>query len=77
MSSRERLLSAIFHEESDFVPVSPRIILNDIYECSCWMHLLRAGREFNFDPHIILGPQGPRARYLWYPFGPYEIKVLI
>ena len=74
MTPRERLLAAIYHEEPDYVPVSPRIILNDIYGCSCWMHHLKAGREFDYDPHIILGPQGPRASYLWYPFGPYDVK---
>jgi len=74
MKPRERLLAAMRHEETDYVPVSPRIMLDDIYGCSCWMHQLRAGKEFDYDPHIILGPQGPRASYIWYSFGPYDMK---
>ena len=74
MTKRERLIAAMRLEEPDYVPVSPRIMLDDIYGCNCWMHHLLAGREFDYDPHIILGPQGPRARYLWYPFGPFDLK---
>lgn len=68
------MLAAMCHGEPDYVPVSPRIMLDDIYGCSCWMHQLRAGKELDYDPHIILGPQGPRAGYVWYPFGPYDAK---
>ncbi len=56
MTSRERLLAAIRHQEPDRVPVSPRIgaFLTDYYGCSCWQHELRAAKEFDFDPLIIL-----------------------
>ncbi|MHB0874436.1 MAG: uroporphyrinogen decarboxylase family protein [Anaerolineae bacterium] len=56
MTSRERLLAAIRHEEPDRVPVSPRLgaWLHDYYGCSCWLHELQAAREFDFDPLIIL-----------------------
>lgn len=61
MTSRERLLMAIRHEEPDRVPISPRIgaFLNDYYGHSGWMYELKAAQEFDFDPLIFLGSPYP------------------
>jgi len=58
MTSRERLLAAIHHQEGDRVPVSPRAtnFLREYYGCACWLHVLKAAQEFDFDPIIILDP---------------------
>lgn len=56
MTSRERLLAAIRHEEPDIVPVGPRVgvWLLEHYGSSNWLHEVRAGREFDFDPMLQL-----------------------
>ena len=43
MTSRERLLAAIRHEEPDRVPKAPRIhaYLLEYYGCSCWVQPLK------------------------------------
>jgi len=60
MTKRERLLAAIHHQEPDRVPVAPRAqnFYQEYYGCTCWLHELRASREFDFDPFIILEPYG-------------------
>jgi len=72
MTPRDRLLAAICHEEADRVPVCPRIwaFLAGYYGCRCWMHHMKAAREFDFDPFIILHSFTPN--YLLYPFGSYK-----
>ncbi len=72
MSSRERLLAAIRHQEPDMVPNAPRIFayLLEYYGCSCWMHMLQAAEEFGFDPVIVLGL--PVFNYVYSPFGDYK-----
>ncbi|HUT20898.1 MAG TPA: uroporphyrinogen decarboxylase family protein [Anaerolineae bacterium] len=75
MTSRERLLAAIRHEEPDRVPVSPRIgaFLTVYYGSSSWMHHLKAAREFGFDIMLpVASPvpaffQSPRLTYRWLP----------
>jgi uroporphyrinogen decarboxylase len=64
MTSRERLLTAIRHEEPDYVPVGPRIWvwLLEHYGSFAWPYAVRAGREFNFDPMIYL--PGPYPNYV-------------
>jgi len=61
MTSRERLLTAIRHEEPDLVPVSPRIHiwLKDNRGCACWLHHLRAAQEFDHDPFIYVSSPYP------------------
>ncbi len=56
MTSKQRLMAAIHHQEADLVPVSPRIHvwLKDNYGCNCWLHSLHLGAEFDYDPLIYL-----------------------
>lgn len=75
MTSRERLLAAIAHQEPDTVPVSPRIWawLLEYYGKGDWLAHLRAAKEFDFDPLISLGAS--IANYFYYPIGDYlELK---
>ena len=67
MTSRERLLAAIRHEEPDRVPVSPRIgaFLVVYYGSSSWMHHLKAAEEFGFD--ICLPVASPVPAFLHNP----------
>lgn len=61
MTSKGRLLCAIGHEEPDVVPVGPRVwawVLESYGSCS-WLHVLRAAREFDFDPMIYVGVPYP------------------
>lgn len=60
MTKQERLLTAIRHQEPDRVPVSPRAynFYQEYYGCACWLHELKASREFDFDPLILLEPYG-------------------
>lgn len=52
MSSKERLLAAIKHQESDYVPVAPRIWawFLEYYGNASIETYLRAAEEFDFDP---------------------------
>lgn len=76
MASKERLLVAMSCEEPDTVPVAPRFgwFTDEYYGSSSWMKHLRAGREFDFDPLIIVGPFAPAYAYTWYPLGPFSLK---
>jgi hypothetical protein len=58
MSSRERLLAALYCQEPDQVPIAPRMhpFLLDYYGCACWLHYLKAQAEFDFDPLILIQP---------------------
>ena len=61
MSSRERLLRTIRHEEPDRVPVAPRIwawFLEYYGECN-WKTYLKAKDEFDFDPMFNISPGLP------------------
>ena len=53
MTSRERILAAYRHEGVDRVPCSPRISywLMEHYGDASLATILRAGKEFGFDPH--------------------------
>ncbi|MGQ9629214.1 MAG: uroporphyrinogen decarboxylase family protein [bacterium] len=83
MTSRERLMAAIRHEEPDTVPISPRIWawLLEYYGESGWLAHLKAAKEFDFDPIIQLG--SPASNYIYYPIGDYlelrdvEVKIEI
>ncbi len=68
MTSRERLLAAIRHQEPDRVPISPRIgaFLVDYYGHSGWMYELKAAREFGFDPLVFLGSPYPNYVRQWH-----------
>ncbi|MGQ9556197.1 MAG: uroporphyrinogen decarboxylase family protein [Anaerolineae bacterium] len=62
MSSRERLLAAIRHEEPDRVPVSPRMwaFLIPYYGGHTWEYDLRAAKEFDYDVYFATpGPLPP------------------
>ena len=63
MTSKERLLAAIRHQEADLVPVSPRIHvwLKDNYGCACWLHALRAAADLDYDPLIYLSSPYPNT----------------
>ena len=71
MTSKERLLSAIKHEEPDLVPVGPRVWvwLQEHYGRFTWPYEVRAGRDFDFDPMIYL--PGPYPNYLNRPLSSY------
>lgn len=65
MTSRQRLLAAIRHQETDRVPVSPRVgaFLPQYYGHGGWLYDLKAAREFDFDPLVTLGsPYGNFVR---------------
>jgi uroporphyrinogen decarboxylase len=72
MTSRERLLAAIRHEEPDRVPVGPRVWvwLQEQYGSFAWPYEVRAGREFDFDPMIYL--PGPYPNYVHQLQSSYE-----
>lgn len=72
MTSRERLLAAIRHEETDMVPFAP-VIRNYVLEKfggADWLQKLRLKKYFDFDPIIILG----RSRSMP-PFHNYMFNV--
>ena len=54
MTSRERLLAAIRHEEPDRVPIAPRIwaFLTEYYGGGSWEFELRAAEEFGYDLYL-------------------------
>jgi hypothetical protein len=57
MTSRQRLLAAYAHKPVDKIPCSPRMNawMNDHYGSADLPAVLRAKREFGFDPHIVRG----------------------
>jgi len=61
MTSRQRLLAAIRHEELDRVPISPRIwaYLTAYYGGGSWEYELRAAEEFGYDLCIAAGAPLP------------------
>jgi len=64
MTSRERLLAAIRHEEGDYVPVAPR--MGDWLrgqKRGSWQDILRFADEYDFDPMIVTS--GGLADYIW------------
>ena len=71
MTSRERLLAAIRHEEPDVVPNNPRIhaFLLEYYK-GTQKGLLDAAEEFDFDPLVVTGPS--LSNYISSPYGSYE-----
>ncbi|MDD5482947.1 MAG: uroporphyrinogen decarboxylase family protein [Kiritimatiellae bacterium] len=67
MSSKERILAAVKHQEIDYVPVAPRIwawFLEYYGKCG-WQTYLRAAEEFDFDPVFDIGPGLPS--YIGWP----------
>jgi len=52
MTSKERLLAALKHEEADYVPVGPRTWawLLERYGSASWMYELKAAKEYDYDP---------------------------
>jgi len=60
MTSKERLLTTIRHEEPDVVPNAPRIwaFLGEYYQ-GTGKGILDAAEEFDFDPIICIGPSLP------------------
>ena len=61
MTSRQRLLAAIHHQEADVVPNSPSIWPWNVeyYGHGGWLNELRAAREFDYDPLIRQGDPCP------------------
>jgi uroporphyrinogen decarboxylase len=61
MTSQQRLLAAIRHEEPDRVPISPRIwaYLTLYYGGGTWEYELRAAEEFGYDLCIPAGAPLP------------------
>ena len=57
MTSRRRLLAAYARGPVDRIPCSPRMNawMNDYYGSADLPTVLRAKREFDFDPHIVRG----------------------
>ena len=62
MTSKERLLAAIRHEEPDIVPNAPRLwaFLLEYYQ-GTGKGILDAAAEFDYDPIICIGPGLPGA----------------
>jgi hypothetical protein len=59
ISSKERILRTIRHEEPDRVPISPRYYdyLHGTAGCSCWEHYLRFGQKMGIDPMLHVYPE--------------------
>jgi len=58
---RERILTAINHEEPDRVPICPRItarFLPWLYGDASWESQLKAALDFNFDAYVMVGLPG-------------------
>ena len=72
MTSRERLLTTIRHQEPDRVPISPRYYdyLLGVEGCACWMHYLRFAQQVEIDPLIIVDAHA--NNYLLRYAGPYD-----
>ena len=56
MTSKQRLLAAIHHEEPDLVPNCPRIWAYQMeqYGCIGWLQDLRSADEFDYDPIVCI-----------------------
>ncbi|MBN1350332.1 hypothetical protein JXJ21_13035 [candidate division KSB1 bacterium] len=67
MTSKERILAAVRHQEGDFVPVSPRIwaFLLGYYGSASPIFHLKAAEEFGYDSIINMGT-GP-SDYFMHP----------
>jgi len=72
MTSKERILRTIRHEEPDRVPISPRYydFLDGTAGCSCWQHYLRFGQLMGIDPMLHVYPEW--NNYLLRHIGPYD-----
>ena len=72
MTSKERLLTTIRHEEPDRVPISPRYYdyLYGTVGCSDWLYYLRFAQEMEIDPLLIINPDW--NNYLLRHVGPYD-----
>jgi len=72
MTSRQRLLTTIKHQEPDRVPISPRYYdyLDGVEGCHCWMHYLKFAEKMGADPLIILEPRW--SNYLYHYEGRYD-----
>ncbi|MFH0964760.1 MAG: uroporphyrinogen decarboxylase family protein [Planctomycetota bacterium] len=72
LTSKERLLRAIRHEETDRVPVSPRYFdhLYGVEGCECVNHCMRFQERYEHDLTVPYGP--PQNNYLLDHVGPYN-----
>jgi uroporphyrinogen decarboxylase len=72
MTSRQRLLAAIRHQEPDRVPISPRHYdyLHGVEGCHCWMHYLRFAQRMGADPLLIVEPRW--SNYVFHFEGRYD-----
>jgi hypothetical protein len=72
MTSRERILRAIRHEEVDRVPISPRYFdyLVGVEGCECPLHSVLMAERWPID---LMHPEEPRQNnYLLHHTGPYN-----
>ena len=72
MTSRERLLRAIRHQEVDRVPISPRYFdyLGGVEGCACPHHCLWMADQYEHDPMPTYAP--PQNNYMLRYTGPYN-----
>ncbi len=79
MTPRQRILSAIRHEEPDRVPISPRIwaFLRGYYGADTWLEELHGAEEFGYDPWVHVPSPVPTLLQvaLAYPDLPDELRV--
>jgi uroporphyrinogen decarboxylase len=76
MTSKERLLAAIAHQEADRVPLSPRMNLwsADLYGTYSWFQQLKLQAEYDMDMLVDVNYELPN--YVNYPFsGDYRDLV--
>ena len=61
MTSRQRLLAAIRHQEADRVPNAPTMwpFVVEYYGHAGWLYELKAAREFDYDPLVRLNDPCP------------------
>lgn len=62
LSSRERILTAVRHQEPDTVPITPGMgkgFVSKLYHCSIneitWRHMYETGLRFGYDPYVPWG----------------------
>jgi uroporphyrinogen decarboxylase len=72
MTSKQRLLTTIRHQEPDRVPISPRYYdyLRGVEGCHCWMHYLRFAEKVGADPLFIIEPRW--SNYFYHYEGRYD-----